>query len=110
MTADRAALQNIGQDAKPSEETTRAKLVERVEFAVTVAYLNHRNVTHKEMMGAIATAAIDLIRAEVLEEAAQVVRGMPSPSSGWMADELLRALGGFENPVPAAIRALKDKT
>jgi len=37
------------------------------------------------------------------------VRHMPSPSSEWMADELLRALGGFANPVPDAIRALKEK-
>ena len=43
-----------------------------------------------------------------LEEAARVVRRMPSPSSDWMAEELLRALGGHANPVPAAIRALKE--
>lgn len=50
-------------------------------------------------------AAIDL----VLEEAARVVRRMPSPSSEWMADELLRALGGPANQVPEDIRALKSK-
>lgn len=57
----------------------------------------------------VADAAIAIIRGETLEEAAKVVRRMPSPSSEWMADELLRALGGSANPVPAAIRALKDK-
>lgn len=55
-----------------------------------------------------ADAAIALVRAEVIEEAARVVRRMPSPSSDWIADELLRALGGYANPVPSAIRALKD--
>lgn len=55
-----------------------------------------------------AEVVIALIRAETLEEAARVVRRMPSPSSDWIADELLRALGGHVNPVPA-IRALKDK-
>jgi hypothetical protein len=55
-----------------------------------------------------ADEAIGLIRADALEEAARVVSRMPSPSSEWMAEELLRALGGFANPVPAAIRAMKD--
>jgi hypothetical protein len=51
-----------------------------------------------------ADAAIAIIRAGVLEEAARVVRRMPSPSSEWMADELLRALGGKANTVPAALK------
>ena len=51
----------------------------------------------------------DAAIAIVLEEAARCVRRMPSPSSDWMADELLRALGGPANQVPAAIRALATK-
>ena len=50
----------------------------------------------------MARAAI----AVCMEEAAQCVRRMPSPSSNWMADELLHALGGPANQIPAAIRAL----
>ena len=60
----------------------RAALVERVADLVR---FNHDPI-------AIANEAISLIRAETLEEAARVVRRMPSPSSEWMAEELLRAL------------------
>lgn len=59
---------------------------------------------HSWSFGGEADAAIAIIRAEVLEEAAKVVRRMPSPSSEWMADELQRALGGRANTVPAALR------
>jgi hypothetical protein len=60
-----AALQTHGQDAKPSEETTRAKLVERVKRLFYDYYDDHI-----ESAGDAAAAAIDLIRAETLEEAA----------------------------------------
>ncbi|WP_396190316.1 hypothetical protein [Flavobacterium sp.] len=42
---------------------------------------------------ALATAAIDLIRAEVLEEAARCAARQSSPSSWWIADAI-RALKG----------------
>lgn len=86
-------------------------------YAATVTAAADRELTVKwenegrrvrELYLTEADAAIALVRAEVIEEAARVVRRMPSPSSDWIADELLRALGGYANPVPAAIRALKD--
>jgi hypothetical protein len=59
MTADRAALQNIEQDTKLTEETThRAALVERLEDAAGYASKEHAAIMRE------ASAAISLIRAE----------------------------------------------
>ena len=87
MTADRlAALQNIGQDTKLTEETTRRAALVREMLLTFVGSEGSR----EDGM----SAAIDLIRAEVLEEAARVVEND-------CHDDMTRA------EEAAAIRALK---
>lgn len=72
----------------------RAALVEKVALAMYQADDYHVSSAH-------AVAAIDLIRAEVLEEAARVAEHL----NGW-GDDLGK--GGHANHIAAAIRALKD--
>lgn len=86
----------------------RAALVEKVADAIAKAWDEHGRVIDA------ATAAIDLIRAETLEEAARKV-----PTT-WL-DPLLNGPGATKLPldvpgveklcrgIAAAIRALKDK-
>lgn len=102
-----AALQTHGQDAKPSEETTRAALVEKVKRSFIAAVLGH--MTDSEA----AAAAIDLIRAEVLEEAATAAMG-PQLKDGWRGtNEYAWAekgdYGEGRADAAAEIRALKEK-
>lgn len=90
------ALQNIGQDTKLSEETSRrAALVEKVADVIAKAWDEHGRVIDA------ATTAISLIRAETLEEAARVAEtvGGTSPE-----DDVWQ--GAYK--AAAAIRALKD--
>lgn len=100
-----------GNNAKGANMTPE-QLREAVARAIGTVYNDDAPAVDNPSIAA-ADAAIALmrpvIRAAALEEAARVVRRMPSPSSEWMADELLRALGGHANPIPAAIRALKEK-
>lgn len=98
MTADRRAeLQNIGQEAKLTEETTRrAALVKKVN-AVIFRQMN-RTVIFKAnvpMFQHVTDAVIDLIRAEVLEEAARVFDDM---WGGMTPDEVAAAIRALAAP------------
>ena len=94
-----------------SESDLRERVARAMCDAVNVeGTWEETGTLHREKVWLTAAdAAIAIVRAEVLEEAARVVRRMPSPSSEWMAEELLRALGGHANPIPDNIRALKEK-
>ena len=87
MTHDRAALQNIRQDTKPSEETTRAAL----EKAAMLVLMNGSGRITQELWADILKI-IDLIRAETLEEAEKI------------------AIDNMAFDTAAAIRALKGDT
>ena len=85
----------------------RAALVEKVARALCAASYSHIELStdpfepdrdHWEML---ATAAIDLLRAEVLEEAARVALRRTE-----LQDDQEMAVG---EDIAAAIRALKDK-
>jgi len=91
--SDRALVQNIGQDEKMSEETIRAALVEKVaQVLMQVEGYGPYQLT--SVKHASATAAINIIRAEVLEEAAVAAH------EAWLD-------GVPVAEIPAAIRALK---
>lgn len=121
MTADRAAHTDdkpAHADDKPahspfgnSENANRAALVEKVAMAIAKAEIEYFGphstliqcqswALHPDCYRQAATAAIDLIRAETLEEAARVV-------------ELIMTANGsskeYTHEIAAAIRALKEK-
>ena len=56
-----------------------------------------------------ADAAIALVRAEVLEEAAKVAEGMPINGHGNLAVEPYAAAKQVSDEIAAAIRALEEK-
>lgn len=114
-TGTHHTLQNIGQDTKLTEETTRrAALVERVARVLADGQGEHQEGVWR-LYAKDATAAIDLIRAEALEEAARVADAIENKlteqwKAGYKVCDYTQGASDGANDCAAAIRALKGKT
>ena len=112
MTADRTVSDNQKLTVTVTDNNRRAALVEKVCLA-------WGSPEHDELARMRATAAIDLIRAEVLEEAAKWCeantmgvghRSIANKFAGYIADEFPEGTEGRHQGMgyAAAIRALKE--